>query len=373
VAPNQQLVIVTLAALVSLMSAGCEEASSLTPDLGPKPETDAASAIQSEFDALVASHHDTTESSLGLSGQIRETPNSVQWAFDNRFGEPFDIGWNQTARKRMPNPVRIALIDESFDVEAPGLKHAFDVDSGINLLEPNKPFWFAHRNGSHHGNLVASIIANRPVTKIDPLGVLAGHDVELIPIVAAGGHGPAWRTPRSSPEMILAGLRHAIGVQADIINISAGIDVSQEQLETLAADPIWTRLEEAGIQIVCAAGNDGRNIDESPIFPASIPNDNVIAVMGMGPTGQPSRRPLESGEWILGTNFGPQTVTVAGPGELVEVQARPDQPELANGTSIAAAFVTAALAMDPRMHVMPVPGLETQCRSRGLIQLPEQP
>ena len=372
-APNQQLVIVILTALGSLMSAGCERESAVTTDPDPRRETDAARAIKAEFDILMASHHVTTESSLGLSEQIRETPNGVQWAFENRFGEPFDIGWKQTDRIRGPQPVRIALIDESFDVEAPGLKHAFDVASGINLLEPNKPLWSAHRNGSHHGNLVASIIANRPVTTVDPLGVLAGHEVELIPIVAAGGHGPAWRTPRSNPEMILAGLRHAISVQADLINISAGIDVSPELLRKLAADPIWRQLEEAGIQVVCAAGNDGRNIDDSPIFPASIPNDNVIAVMGMGPTGQPSRRPLESGEWILGTNFGLRTVAVAGPGELVEVQARPDRPELANGTSIAAAFVTAALAMDPRMHVMPVPGLETQCRSRGLIQLPEQP
>ena len=66
-------------------------------------------------------------------------------------------------------------------------RHAFDPEAGINLLNPGQPLWAAHRDGFHHGNLVASIIANRPVGAVAPLGVLANHEVRLIPIVAAGG------------------------------------------------------------------------------------------------------------------------------------------------------------------------------------------
>lgn len=364
--------ILILFALSGLMTAGCQGDSTSSSDPDLQIQGDSNKAIQAAFDGLIADHHGTTESSLGISRQIRRTPNNVQWALENRFVEPFDVGWRHSDRNSNSRVVRIALIDESFDVQAPGLKHAFDVDSGINLLEPGEPLWTAHRNGFHHGNLVASIIANRPFTEVEPLGVLAGDGIEIIPIVAAGGHGPAWRTPRSNPEMILNGLRHAIDARADIINISAGIDVSWTELRELASDPIWNELENAGINVVCAAGNDGRDIDDSPVFPASIPRKNVIAVMGMGPDGKPSRRPVESDRWILGTNYGLNTVSVSAPAELVEVQARSDRPQLANGTSVAAAFVTAALAMNPEMTVRSIPGMEGRCRSEGLIQMPAQ-
>ena len=357
-----------LAAMACLtLLAGCSEGQHDESSI-PASTLDARIDVESAFEAIVQLHPPTTGASLGVSGPMRESPTPAQWALENTFRPGIDVGWRDNGATQ-DQPIRIAILDESFDLEAPGLSHAFDQEAGINLLNPGSPLWTAHRDGFHHGNLVASIIANRPVGAVAPLGLLANHEVRLIPIVAAGGSGPAWRTPRATPELILAGLRHALEARADIINISAGVEMQARELATLSQDPIWNRLADAGIPVVCAAGNQGHNLDESPVFPASIDHPNVMAVMAIGPAGMPAIRSLPDGTWSAGTNWGPETVDFAAPGEVIEVQARADRPELVDGTSAAAAFVTAILAIQETGGVKPLPGLADRCRTGGIIRL----
>ena len=352
-----------------LIASGCDGSQDDHDELSTSIQ-DARLDVESTMDAILALNPPTTGTQLGVSGKIRQTPTPAQWALDNTFRPGIDIGWHPNL---VPGPIRIAIIDESFDVEATGLKHAFDQTAGINLLAPGQPLWAAHRDGFHHGNLVASIIANRPVGDLAPRGVLAGPDITLIPIVAAGGSGPAWRTPRATPSLILAGLRHALEFDADIINISAGVDLTPGELAALASDPVWDLLEQRDIPVVCAAGNEGRNIDNEPVFPASVDRPNVIAVMSIGPAGHPALRPLPGGTWSPGTNWGPKTVDLAAPGEVIEVQARAAWPELVDGTSAAAAFVTAALAMNRKIQVKHQAALEGRCRQSGIVQMAPGP
>ncbi|MCH2134250.1 MAG: S8 family serine peptidase [Phycisphaerales bacterium] len=356
------VLLATLAAWI--LVAGCSDSPAEGPVPVPDAVRDARIDVEASFEAIVAANPPTTGTLVGADGPIRKTPTPVQWGLQNTFHPGVDIGWQENL---VTPPVRIALLDESFDVDAPGLKHAFT--EGINLVEPDKPLWSAHRDGFHHGNMVASIIANRPVGPVAPLGALASSPVELIPIVAAGGSGPAWRTPRATPELILAGLRHALQAGADIINISAGVDVSAEELAGLASDPVWGQLEAAGIPVVCAAGNDGRNIDDHPFFPACVDRPNVIAVMAIGPAGQPAVRTTAAGRLVNGTNWGQRTVDVAAPGGVIEIQARADRPQLVDGTSAAAAFVSAALASTGDPLIRPLPELDGRCRTGGIIRL----
>ncbi len=326
------------------------------------PEPAYRSEIQARFDSLLDLHPPSLATSLASEDDVRSTPSPVQWSMENPFDPEVTIGW-WPPRDPGRGPVRIALIDESFDVAAAGLEHAFDAAAGVNLLEPDAPLWSAHRDGFHHGNLVASIIANRPRDEVGPLGILADCDVELIPIVAAGGHGPAWRSPRADPDLVLAGLRHALRQRATIINISAGTPVSPAELDRLASDPVWDRLEAAGIPVVCAAGNEGLNLDEHAYFPAGIDRPNVYTVMGIGPAGHPA---IRSGH-APATNWGARTVDLAAPGERIEVQARSLRPQLVDGTSAAAAHVTAALAVDPTLPVRTSDQLRDRCRLGGFL------
>jgi hypothetical protein len=325
-------------------------------------------SIEQRFESNLQAHPPTTSSDLSVGAPIRVDPTPTQWALINTLHPGIDIGFTLD---RIPASLttRIAIIDESFDLKAPGLMHAFDVDAAINLLQPGAPLHTAHRNSFHHGNMVASIIANRPVGQRNPAGVLASTNISIIPIVAAGGTGPAWRTPRATPKTILAGLRHAVESGAQIINISAGVAIDADQLQRLSQDPIWSRLEDAGIPVVCAAGNEGLDIDVHPVFPASIDRPNIIAVMAIGPNGALATRIDSDHRTQPGTNTGLRTIDVAAPGEVIEVLARPDRPQLVDGTSAAAAFVTAAMAIDPTIRAHSTATLKPHCRLGGFLRL----
>jgi serine protease len=68
-------------------------------------------------------------------------------------------------------------------------------------------------------------------------------------------------------------IRHAVDLNVDIINISAG-GIGFDQRES---DAVKLALER-GIKVVAAAGNESKNIDFSPYFPASY--DRRIYVIG---------------------------------------------------------------------------------------------
>ena len=66
----------------------------------------------------------------------------------------------------------------------------------------------------------------------------------------------------------------------------------------------------ANVLIICSAGNMAADIDRRPLFPVSIPADNLVGVAATAPA--------DAGAAITQfSNFGPLTVPVAAPGEGV--------------------------------------------------------
>ncbi len=65
----------------------------------------------------------------------------------------------------------------------------------------------------------------------------------------------------------------------------------------------------ANVLVVCSAGNSGRDIDQVPSFPVSVPSPNLIGVAATAPA---------EGRSLAGfSNFGRVTVSLAAPGERV--------------------------------------------------------
>jgi hypothetical protein len=86
---------------------------------------------------------------------------------------------------------------------------------------------------------------------------------------------------------------------------------------------------------ICAAGNDGKNLDEAPVYPAAYDMDNVITVASVNQYGQLS--PF--------SNYSVDRVDIASPGEAIRTSLTDCAYSEASGTSIAAAFVSAAAAL----------------------------
>lgn len=124
------------------------------------------------------------------------------------------------------------------------------------------------------------------------------------------------------------GIRYALAHGANVINVSVNGDLAGSTL----TDAVKAA-NAAGVPIVASAGNDGRDLDAAPSYPASFPS--VLAVAG------------EADGDVLASfsNFGVNTVDLAAPGEGVLSTNLGGGFATRSGTSMAAPWATATLAL----------------------------
>ncbi|MBX7230855.1 MAG: S8 family serine peptidase [Bdellovibrionales bacterium] len=102
-----------------------------------------------------------------------------------------------------------------------------------------------------------------------------------------------------------ASILYAVDQKAQIINLSLG----SEGMIHPAISNALKYAEEKGVLVVVASGNGNRSgigydIDKSPVYPASLTNDNIVAVAAKS----------NQGVLALYSNFGAKSVDVVAPG-----------------------------------------------------------
>lgn len=101
----------------------------------------------------------------------------------------------------------------------------------------------------------------------------------------------------------------------------------------------WEKFRKAALAhpellFIISAGNDGRNIDDKPIYPSGFRLPNAIVV---GSTDDFGRLPLSS-------NWGPMTVDVSTPGEGIETFDHTGAKTIVSGSSFAVPRIAALAA-----------------------------
>lgn len=182
----------------------------------------------------------------------------------------------------------------------------FDVDTGRSAFFP-----------LHHGSAVMSVlIAEAPTSRVLPV-----------------------RYPR--PEM--AKMADAVDWLAShgvrIVNMAMGSNSKAE----------WQAFADAAhrhprLLFIISAGNDGRDIDKQPVYPAALGLSNTIVVTSSELDGRLAQ----------GSNWGAEGVDIMTPGERVPVVDHRGAPGKASGSSFAVPRITAlavrALAKNPDWH-----------------------
>ena len=220
---------------------------------------------------------------------------------------------------------------------------AIDDVHGFNFVLKNNQL-FDPRTHMNHGTFCSVIMGGRLTgSPIDVQGVAPRATV--IPAVCLAPpenniDGPA----NGNLEQIRAALSYVAANGARVINMSLGSHMTRENLALVNKDPIWDELEQKGVIIVCAAGNDATDNDADPFFPANLGRSNMVSVMATDAAGKLGRSKHSDG-WKVFTNYGRTTVHLAAPGSVVLSVPANGAIGLNNGTSFSAPMVAASLAL----------------------------
>ncbi len=175
-----------------------------------------------------------------------------------------------------------------------------------------------------HGTLSAGVIAAKQNNKKGIAGI-ASH-VKIMALKAIPSEGD------EKDKDVAEALLYAAKNGAKIINCSFG----KRSLDsgTLLGDTLELIAEKYGVLVVTAAGNYSNNLDQFPIYPASLKNDNLIVVTAIN----------QNGDLASFANYGPKDIDVAAPGVDIYTTLPNSKYGFYYGTSIATPVVTGIAA-----------------------------
>jgi thermitase len=173
-----------------------------------------------------------------------------------------------------------------------------------------------------HGTHVAGIVASRGNNANGNSGICWSSKLVAVKFMNSRGKG--------STSDAIEGIEYAVKKGLKIINCSFGSSSKSSALHD-AVDYAQSH----NALLVVAAGNDGKNIDKSPVYPASYTDSNILAVAAS-----------TSGDTLASfSNFGSEAVDVAAPGDDIFSTYMGGGYKVLSGTSMAAPYAAGLAAM----------------------------
>jgi subtilisin family serine protease len=259
-----------------------------------------------------------------------------------------DIGWDAAHTIADGSGLVVAVIDTGIDTSHPDLAGVMWNNPGetcANGLDDDGNGWvddcngydFVNRDGSifdgttrtgapvdnNHGTHVAGIVAAAAGNGVGGAGVAPGVEVMSLKVFENGGAGLS---------TIIEAIDYASANGATILNLSLGTPPGSSYPQAMA-DAI-TRAGQRGALVVVAAGNDGVDIDRTPVWPASLGNDNLLTV---GASTNADTRASFS-------NYGSHAVDVFAPGQAI-LSTVPGGYAFYHGTSMATPMASGVAAL----------------------------
>ncbi|RME14634.1 MAG: protease [Bdellovibrio sp.] len=243
-----------------------------------------------------------------------------QWAIAKVHAEK---AW-KLAKNKGNKKIIVAVIDTGVDYNHESLKG--NVIKGYDFRDnDNDPMDEVGRINPGHGTHVAGIIGATGLVNNGVIGI--SPTVSIMPVRFLGKDG--------SGDLVsgIKAIDYAIKNGAKIISASWGATVSRAQAKPLIE--AVKRANDAGVIFISAASNDGRNNDQTDVFPANAKFENTISVAASSPDDtKPS--------W---SNYGRHMVDLASPGLNIISTIPGNKYRELSGTSMATPLVSGLVAL----------------------------
>jgi len=278
---------------------------------------------------------------LSATGTIAATAQAAtdplledQWALTDPAATGAQEAWTQSRG----DGVLVAILDSGVQLDHPELasrlwrnpgeipadgidddRNGFPDDvNGANIIANNGNV----DDDEGHGTHVAGIVAASAGNGTGGSGIAPGARIMAVKVLDANRAG--------NSSLLARGIRYAVDAGARILNISLNGDGTSPDL-----DEALRYAGDRGATIVTSAGNNARDLDLMPSYPASSPVPAVLNVTAS-----------EQDGGLLGlANRGLRSVDLAAPGASILSTARGAGYERRAGTSMAAPFVAGSLAL----------------------------
>jgi len=249
--------------------------------------------------------------------------------------------YDQSQNKRS---VIVAIIDTGIDINHQELRNAIwtnageidgdGIDNDGNGYTDDIHGWNFYSNSnqvfvgsedSHGTHAAGTIGASKGSYGI--AGITDNNYIKIMPVKALGGEEGT-----GSPEDVIKAIHYAEANGASICNLSMGTTgYSEELAQTIKDSPML---------FVVSCGNGGisgigYNTDDYPVYPASLPYDNIISVANI----------MFDGTLSKDSNYGAVSVDIAAPGTYILSTIPDNAYGFMSGTSMAAPMVTGVAAM----------------------------
>lgn len=273
-------------------------------------------------------------------GDVQSTVTAAISGIDIDIRPAWDL-YEQAQNKRA---VIVAIIDTGIDISHqeftdaiwtnPGEIPDDGIDNDGNGYVDDVHGWnfysdsnqiFNGEEDSHGTHAAGTIAAKRGAFGI--AGITDNDYVKIMPVKVLGGYSGT-----GSPDSIIKAIHYAEDNGASICNLSLGTSSYNKELANT--------IKKSKMLFVVSCGNGGftgkgYNTDIYPVYPSSLPYDNIISVANL----------VFNGTLSEDSNYGPVSVDIAAPGTDI-LSTLPDNGYgFMSGTSMAAPMVTGVAAM----------------------------
>lgn len=216
-----------------------------------------------------------------------------------------------------PGGVPVALVDAGVNYLLPAIHRRLARDETGTIL--GYDYWDMDRRPFDAHPVRSIFFPRRHGTRTASLLLREAPGTRLVP----------YRYPRPDMSRMVELIDDAADKGIVVVNISMGSD-DRDDWEAFAA----AARAHPGMLFVLSAGNNGRDIDARPVYPAALQLDNAITVTSSTAGGEPAR----------GSNWGRESVDLLVPAERLIVTGFDGSETLVSGSSHAAVRISALAA-----------------------------